>query len=272
MSVRVSNARDPEREAVIAALVGAGAPGVQEAGDALLTFVPADVDVTALCVALGRASRSASVDCAPATEQASSPWAIQVGIQRLGALVVTPPWFAAEAGDPARTIVIEPAMAFGTGEHPTTRGVLRLMQGVVRDGDVVADLGAGSAVLSIAAVKLGAARAAAIELDGDAIANAEANVLANGVGGRVVVLHGDASVLLPLVAPVRVIVANILSGVILELLPAMRGALADGGRAIASGMLEAERPAMLREFEGAGWRVEAEDDEGGWWSSVIAPR
>ena len=72
-------------------------------------------------------------------------------------------------------------MAFGTGEHATTRGVMRLMQDVIRAGDIVADLGAGSAVLAIAAAKLGAARVAAIELDPDAIGNAEENVARNGV-------------------------------------------------------------------------------------------
>jgi ribosomal protein L11 methylase PrmA len=79
--------------------------------------------------------------------------------------------------------VIDPGMAFGTGDHPTTRGVVRLMQGAVRPGDLVADLGAGSAVLSIAAIKLGAARAAAIEFDPDAIGNAEENVARNGAPG-----------------------------------------------------------------------------------------
>ena len=64
-------------------------------------------------------------------------------------------------------------MAFGTGEHATTRGVVRLMQAVIRPGDRVADLGSGSAVLAIAAAKLGAPYVAAIELDHDAIENAE---------------------------------------------------------------------------------------------------
>ena len=78
-----------------------------------------------------------------------------------------------------RTIVIDPGMAFGTGEHATTRGVVRLLHAVIRPGDRVADLGAGSAVLAIAAAKLGATHVAAIELDHDAIGNAEENVARN---------------------------------------------------------------------------------------------
>src|SRR5205085_11772487 len=123
--------------------------------------------------------------------------------------------------DPARTIVIDPGMAVGTGDHPTTRGVVRLMDGAIRRGDVVADLGAGSAVLSIAAVRLGAARAAAVELDPDAIGNAEENVRRNGAVGAVTVIQGDADLILPLLAPVRVILANIISSVLISLMQAM---------------------------------------------------
>ena len=133
---------------------------------------------------------------------------------RVGNLVIAPPWLAGEF-DPHTTIVVDPAMAFGTGEHPTTRGVMRLMQGVVKSGDVVADLGAGSAVLSIAAAKLGARRVTAIEIDPDSIGNAEENVRVNGVGAIVEVIEGDATTLLPLLAPVRVVLANIISSVLI---------------------------------------------------------
>ena len=161
-------------------------------------------------------------------------------------------------------------MAFGTGEHPTTRGVIRLMQRVVRAGDRVADLGAGSAVLAIAAAKLGARGVAAIELDPDALENAEWNVLRNGVGDVVRVIGGDAAVLLPLVAPVRVVLANIVSSVLLELLPGIDDALEMGGRVILSGILLDERPELVRALNERGWRLESEDQEEGWWSTVIA--
>jgi ribosomal protein L11 methyltransferase len=173
--------------------------------------------------------------------------------------------------DPARTIVIDPGMAFGTGEHATTRGVIRLLQRVVQPGDHVADLGAGSAVLAIAAAKLGASRVAAIELDHDAIGNAEENVARNDVADRVTVIEGDAATLLPLVAPVNVITANIISSVLLELLPVMARALATDGHAILSGILSVEREAMLGAIQ-ANWRVDAEDEEDNWWSATISRR
>jgi ribosomal protein L11 methyltransferase len=146
---------------------------------------------------------------------------------------------------------------------------VRLMQGVLRPGHLVADLGAGSAVLAIAAAKLGAGRVVAIELDEEAIGNAEENLERNGVGDRVVVVQGDARVLLPLVAPVDLVLANIISSVLVQLLPAIGAALAPGGAAILSGILVEEREAMLAVIHGQGWRVTAEDREELWWSASI---
>src|SRR5262249_39385297 len=159
-----------------------------------------------------RAARSVASDVLVATEPLaisdwSERWKQSLTAQRVGRLTITPPWLASEL-DPKATIVIEPAMAFGTGDHATTRSVVRMLQEVVRAGDSVADLGAGSAVLAIAAAKLGAGRVVAIEIDPDAISNAEENVVRNGVADRVTVLEGDAGLLLPLVAPVRVVTAN----------------------------------------------------------------
>lgn len=253
-------------EALVAALFAAGSQGVQEQGDAVLTQFPPDTDVEALRAALLAADPTADVAISMAEPvDWTEGWKALIGAHDLGGLAVVPPWLT-EGRDPATTIVIDPGMAFGTGDHPTTRGVVRLMQGVVRPGDVVADLGAGSAVLAIAAAKLGAARCAAIEFDPDAIENAEENVERNGVAGRVTVIEGDATVLLPLVAPVRLVVANIISSVLLELMAAIDAALTPDGEAILSGILWEERATMLRAIESHGWRAVAEDHEDVWWS------
>ncbi|MGI8402989.1 MAG: 50S ribosomal protein L11 methyltransferase, partial [Gemmatimonadaceae bacterium] len=143
---------------------------------------------------------------------------------------------------------------------------------VVRVGDKVADLGAGSAVLSIAAARLGAARVTAIEIDHDAIGNAEGNVAANGVSDRVEVIEGDAGTLLPLLAPVRVVLANIISSVLIPLLPVIRNSLGAGGQAILAGILLDERADMVKALDVDGWTIEREDTEDVWWSVQIAPR
>ncbi|MHB1312755.1 MAG: 50S ribosomal protein L11 methyltransferase, partial [Gemmatimonadaceae bacterium] len=199
----------------------------------------------------------------------SQEWRARIGAHEVGGLTIVPPWLA-EGRDAATTVVIEPQMAFGTGEHQTTRCMVRLMQGVIRAGDTVADLGAGSAVLAIAAIKLGAARAAAIEMDHDAIANAELNVAQNGVAGQVTVLEGSAALMLPLVAPVRVVLANIISSVLVELLPPIAAAVPVGGAAILSGILVSEREVMLEIIATDGhWRVVSEEREGDWWAVAL---
>jgi ribosomal protein L11 methyltransferase len=261
---------DSERAAVVSALFAAGSRAVEEAGEELKTYFPIGTDLDPIIRAVSAVDASARV----ATSEVvvgdwNTTWRERLTVQRAGRFAVTPPWLA-ENLDPASTIIIDPGMAFGTGDHATTRGALRLLADVVRPGDRVADLGAGSGVLSIAAAKRGAANVAAIEVDPDAIGNAEANVRANGVSERVAVLLGDAAILLPLVAPVRVVLANIVAPVLLSLLPLIADALTEDGRAVVGGITNAERVAFVSAVRKAGWRIEAEDREDAWWSAVIA--
>lgn len=265
-TVRVTGFAD--RDAVIAALFGAGAEGVEELADAVVTHV-ADADASRITREVREADAGATVTFAPTPDvDWSSEWRSRISAHRVGRLVVTPPWLADNYSE-AERIVIEPQMAFGTGEHETTRGVLRLLGGIIRPGDIVADLGAGSAVLSIAAAKLGASRILAVELDPEAIGNAEANVHRNGVGDRVKVLEGDAFVILPLVAPVRVVLANIIWPVLEGLLPLIADALTADGEAVLSGLLAEERPSIEASLARRGWKITAVDEEGLWWSASI---
>jgi ribosomal protein L11 methyltransferase len=273
LSVRVRAPDDASRSAVAAALIHAGADGVQDLGDELLTFYPASADIELVRAAVREASPVAKLEVSPvASDEWATSWVPAVGIQRVGRISVAPPWLAAEARDSEHLIIIDPAMAFGTGEHETTRLMLRLMQGVIAPGDRVVDCGAGSAVLAIGSVVLGARNALAIESDADAIGNAEENIVRNGVESCVRVVEGDAIALLPLAKPVDVILANILSSVLVELSSAMRTALAPGGRCIVSGVLLSERESFLDALAPDGWHLDVEEAEGEWWSGVIALR
>ena len=258
--------------AALAALFELGSMGVHEAGAELVTHFDGDADADAITAAVLAADPEAAVEARliPAVDWAEE-WKKGVRAHELGTLAIVPPWLA-EGRDPARTVIIEPEMAFGTGEHETTRGVVRLLPDIIRAGDQVADLGAGSAVLAIAAAKLGASRVTAIELDHDAIANAVENVERNGVEDVVTVIEGDAGLLLPLVAPVRVVLANIISSVLREMLPTIAAALTADGEAVLSGILAEERASMIEFLQDTGWRLVGEDHEGLWWSARIARR
>ena len=264
-AVRIEQCAD--RDAMMAALFGAGSQGVHEDGDALVTHFPPGTDTSSVVAALLSADPAAVVSVTDVPAVDWSEWRANVDAHRVGRLVVTPPWRAAEF-DPATTIVIDPAMAFGTGEHPTTRGMLRLMQDAIRPGDTVADLGAGSAVLSIAAAKLGATRIAAIEIDDGAEGSALENIRVNGTGDAIRYLVGDATILLALVAPVRVVLANIVSSVLIELLPEIAASLEADGVALLSGILVEECEFMVRAIARAGLHVALDDVEGDWLSML----
>jgi len=259
--------RGGDRAALIVALFGIGAEGVQELDDEIVTHLRAP-EANEVAAAIRRVDGRATVELAPTPDvDWSVAWRAGVRAHRVGGLVVTPPWLADDFAATER-IVIEPQMAFGTGEHETTRGMLRLLQSAVRPGSFAADLGTGSGVLAIAAAKLGARRVVGIELDSDAIGNAEDNIARNDVAERVTIIEGDAAALLPLVAPVNLVLANIISSVLLDLLPTIRDCLSPGGEAILSGILDVERTRMLEALRD--WTVVAEDREGSWWSVRIA--
>ena len=265
LAIKVEPSADPQR--VIDALFAAGSQGVQETGGALITHFPPGTSASTIESAIKSADPGASVQIESAPPADWSQWRASVQSHRLGKITVAPPWIASD--NDSINVVIEPAMAFGTGEHATTRGVVRLMQKLDAIPAKVADLGAGSAVLAICAAKLGAASVVAIELDPDAIGNAEENIAVNGVGETVHVLQGDAKLLLPLVSPVDLILANIISSVLTELLPVMAESLSRGGFAILSGILAEERDMMLGEISAGGWKVLSDDLEENWWSVLI---
>jgi ribosomal protein L11 methyltransferase len=260
------------REEVVAALFAAGAQGVHEDGSALVTSFPDEREARAAVSAALAADPGATADISPAPDiDWSTAWRDHARMVSLGRLTLAPPWLA--EGLPAdTTVVIEPGMAFGTGEHGSTQGAAKLLERLVRPGMTVADLGSGSAILSIVAARLGAARVWAIEIDPDAQENAATNIGRNGVGDVVHPLEGDATALLPIIAPVDAMVANILSSVITPMLPVMAASLRPGGQAVLAGMLVDEASQMRDVFTRGGWEEIDSLIEEGWWSvRVQAP-
>jgi ribosomal protein L11 methyltransferase len=161
-------------------------------------------------------------------------------------IVVIPSW---EKKDFSNKIVvrINPGMAFGTGDHVTTQLCMRALSRFIKPGDRVIDVGCGSGILGIVSVKLGASYALGLDIDQDAISNAEENLDLNHAGDTVEVRLGTANVSIP-EAPFDVAVANINRIEIVDSYDRIAPLVKRGGMLIFSGILEGEEGYMLDFF------------------------
>jgi len=224
-------------------------------------------------------------------------WKKHFGVQRIGrALVVKPSWTQYRLKGGEIVIEIDPGMAFGTGQHPTTAMCLRALEDRVRPSAAVLDLGCGSGILAIAAAKLGAASVVALDIDPNAVAAARQNAAANAVADTVEAREGTldspggvglspketSAEAMPTATALSsdprpatqpdtsdIIVANI-SGLTLErLAPAFAASLAPGGILISSGFLDDAVPGLRKAYEAAGLIPEPAIEDGVW-RAIIA--
>ncbi len=172
-------------------------------------------------------------------------------------LLVAPPWDVPPA--PGREVlVIEPGMAFGTGQHATTRTCLEEVEAAVLESRPCSalDVGTGSGLLAAALARLGVPRVVALDVDPAVLPLARANLARNGAG-RVLVLCGTVSAVR---GTYDVVMANILAETIVAEAPALATRVAPGGRLVLSGILESQSDRVVAAFPG--WRcahVRAED-------------
>ena len=179
---------------------------------------------------------------------------------QVGRVVVAPPWDLPVRPPGGTEVVVQfrPALGFGSGHHPTTRlALLGLQQLDLRERDVL-DLGTGSGVLAIAAVKLGARQATGIDRDPDALASARDSVASNHVASRVELREADISCsVFPRSDAVPVVVANLTGAVLMRLAPVITTLVEPGGHMVLGGILAEEEDAVARAYRAcahAVWR------------------
>lgn len=166
-------------------------------------------------------------------------------------------------------LLIEAAMAFGTGHHGTTLGCLRALDRLATQGFVAqnaVDVGCGTAVLAMAAARLWPRDVLASDIDEVAVEVARANVEANGLAGRVgtLVAEGFDHPDLAAAAPFDLIFANILMGPLIDLAPAMAAHAAPEARIILSGLLNEQAPTVIARYEEAGFALDQQEVIGDW--------
>lgn len=278
--LEVEAPRDEElRGIAVEELMSLPTRGVEEQDDLLVAHVPGPVEDPEAFVAevTDRLRRGAGLE-APvvrhhwqAHEEWSESWRRDLAPRRVTErLLVSPTWMDPSVGPGDLLIRLDPGMAFGTAEHPTTRGCLRLLDRAVRPGDRVADAGCGSGILSIAAALLGAARVVAIEMDPWACAVARENAALNGVEDCVEIRERMLDEgFLPDEPPFDGIVANIEAGVLTMLMPGLRGALGPGGWLVLSGIMAHEADAIRTHASEEGLTLRSEDREEDWWSGLF---
>lgn len=171
-------------------------------------------------------------------------------------LWIVPTWHQAPDAR-AINIVLDPGLAFGTGTHPTTRLCLRWLERVIHGGESVIDYGCGSGVLAIAAVKLGAARAAGVDIDEQALLAARHNAMQNHVDAH---FHSAADAI---GTAAQIVVANILAHPLIVLAPVLARLTCPGGRLALSGLLPAQTEEMCTAYR-PWFDIRVEDEEEGW--------
>jgi ribosomal protein L11 methyltransferase len=182
-------------------------------------------------------------------------------------IVIAPTWAGYVPAPHELLILIDPKMSFGTGYHESTRLALLLIQRHIRHRPAVLDVGTGTGILAIAAVKLGARSALGVDTDEWAYQNAVENVAQNGVRDTVRILHGDLSV-----APAGqydLIICNIQRNIIETLLAGLRTRLAHGGSIILSGLLQADGESIRQSLRAASLQVAEELVENEWLALAV---
>jgi ribosomal protein L11 methyltransferase len=186
-----------------------------------------------------------------AEEDWAEVWKDRLNVLRIGQrIVIRPSWQDYGPGPGDVVIQLDPGMAFGTGLHPTTQMCLVELEGLMRPGAAVLDLGTGSGILAIAAAKLGAGRVLAVDRDPVAVKVARGNAVANSVQQTVRVVRGS---LREVSGTYDLVVVNILAGVIVEMArEGLAARLRPGGTLIAAGIIAGQEPEVVAALERAG--------------------
>jgi ribosomal protein L11 methyltransferase len=233
-----------------------GALDVESVNDGLAAILPDAVTQDTVARTLG----GAGVTLSPAVARDSdSVWLVNQRAVRIGSLLITPPEVAAPPG----ALRLTDSNAFGTGHHPTTALCIEVLEDILGVEPVASllDVGTGSGILALAALKMGIPQAVGLDVDVDALEIAAENARLNDLADRLQLVHGgldNVSGLWPLV------VANVLAAPLIQMMPLLVRRVESHGRMILSGIPRSVESEVRNRYEHLGMRHIGSKERSGW--------
>lgn len=182
-------------------------------------------------------------------------------------IVIKPTFKDYSANENEIVLTIDPKMSFGTGEHQTTKLMLRLIEKIVKPGMKVLDVGSGTGILAIAAVKIGASKSVAVDFDEICLDNCKENFILNDVENSFEVVTGEIDSVGE--NHFDLILANIQKNVLLEIAEKIKAKLNQNGIVILSGLLESDKTAIEEKYHSLGFKTELVETMDEWIALVF---
>lgn len=238
------------QEMLIAELLDHDFDGFEQNEDHLLAYIPAQRfnDVTREIIEQWIAGQPVSArfegERIYEPQNWNEEWEKTIEPMQVGEFFIRPTWKPVSTPEGLILLEIDPKMAFGTGYHETTRLMLRMLSSSVKSGISVLDVGTGTGVLAIAALKLGAAHAFGFDIDEWSYDNATENALLNGVADSFVVKEGSFEVI-PEESGYDMVLANVNRNMLLATSSQIVEHVREGGTLILSGLLDIDESVIL---------------------------
>lgn len=203
-------------------------------------------------------------------EDWANAWKEHFQVHQIGErVVIRPPWQEHEPVGDQVVVELDPGMAFGTGLHPSTKMSVLGVEQVVKRGDRIFDVGTGSGILAIAALKLGAIHADCVDVETVAVRATRENAERNGVTGALSVQLGSAGTGEPFQGEYDVVLANIIARILIDLAEALVRATRVGGHLVLAGIIQSREAEVVAAFQDNGAAVTTRRQMDDWVSLVL---